>query len=387
MKTATVPRMISWASVLALLAALVAPLSAHAAGAVFLAVGDPAPHGYRYLITLQGMPANTGIKVSCHDSVDPQGFYTLTLTTNGSGSASINGGSCYSADGPDHWVIANGIQSNTVQWGRGASSHGSGGSTGNPAPNPAPQPSPGSGSEAAPSAAKPSGDIPWPTKPSENPIKVTSPSNLTKVALQDYKLGMHAAATTWRQLKLTWAVNGINNYLNNTGRKLTPPMSWLVKKDGAMLSTYDWYINDRAKKAVDILRQAPTNGSATVQFGIGGDISPTGWNSNSGCEGGSVWCLYGATGISDPAYLLGNFSYTIRGDAWIGPADASGNRAIQVRYRAFAWDWYDFDGALSGFGDLARYGWAKSYPIEISSGVKTVKTTLSQWNGLTVALS
>ena len=51
----------------------------------------------------------------CYDSTSPQGFQTFTLHTDGSGDASTSTG-CYSGDGPDHWVVANGVASNHVQW-------------------------------------------------------------------------------------------------------------------------------------------------------------------------------------------------------------------------------------------------------------------------------
>ena len=85
-------------------------------GNVTLAQGPAAPAGYRYAIGLSGFPAGTGVSVTCYDSVSPGGFYTFTLTTDGSGSAST-ASYCYSGDGPDHWLHAGGIESNHVTWG------------------------------------------------------------------------------------------------------------------------------------------------------------------------------------------------------------------------------------------------------------------------------
>jgi hypothetical protein len=77
-------------------------------------------------VSLQGFPANSSVSISCRDSADPAGFFTFSMTTDGSGSASTQN-QCYSGDGPDHWVVANGsVESNHVQWG------------GVPAPPPAP---------------------------------------------------------------------------------------------------------------------------------------------------------------------------------------------------------------------------------------------------------
>lgn len=82
---------------------------------VSLAQGPAAPHGYWYVISLDHFSAGSAVSVSCHDSVDPGGFRTFALTTNGSGHTATQSG-CYSGDGPDHWVIANGFQSNHVSW-------------------------------------------------------------------------------------------------------------------------------------------------------------------------------------------------------------------------------------------------------------------------------
>jgi hypothetical protein len=91
-----------------------------AGSTVTLAQGPAAPAGYRYAITLSGFPANTSVAINCYDSVSPGGFYPFSLMTDGSGNAST-ASYCYSGDGPDHWVIAGGVESNHVSWGPGGS--------------------------------------------------------------------------------------------------------------------------------------------------------------------------------------------------------------------------------------------------------------------------
>lgn len=80
-----------------------------------LARGPSAPAGYRYAITLNSFAPFSSVHITCHDSVDPGGFYSFNLGTNGSGYA-YTASYCYSGDGPNHWVFANGIRSNTVAW-------------------------------------------------------------------------------------------------------------------------------------------------------------------------------------------------------------------------------------------------------------------------------
>lgn len=77
--------------------------------------GPAAPAGYRYAVTLSGFPAGATVNVTCHDSVSPGGFYSFSMATDGAGAAST-ARQCYSGDHPDHWVRANGIESNHVTW-------------------------------------------------------------------------------------------------------------------------------------------------------------------------------------------------------------------------------------------------------------------------------
>lgn len=92
------------------------PVTPAPARAVKLARGPVAPAGYRYAISLIGFPSGSGVSVSCRDSVDPRGFFTFTMSTDASGAA-FTQSQCYSGDGPDHWVVASGVESNHVSWG------------------------------------------------------------------------------------------------------------------------------------------------------------------------------------------------------------------------------------------------------------------------------
>ena len=83
---------------------------------VILAQGPAAPAGYRYAITLSGFPSNASVSITCYDSVSTSGFYTFSLTTDGSGNA-FTQSYCSSGDGPEHWVTADGVESNQVAWG------------------------------------------------------------------------------------------------------------------------------------------------------------------------------------------------------------------------------------------------------------------------------
>ena len=87
--------------------------------AITLSQGPAAPAGFWYSISLDNFAGGATISVTCRDSVDPGGFKTFSLTTNGAGHTATQAW-CYSGDGPDHWVTANGVESNHVQWGPGS---------------------------------------------------------------------------------------------------------------------------------------------------------------------------------------------------------------------------------------------------------------------------
>lgn len=115
------------------------------APAVHLSQGPPASSGYRYAITVSGFPTNVSLTVSCRDSADPNGFFAFTLATDQAGSASTDR-QCYSNDGPDHWVVADGIPSNTATWtSRPSSAGGSDGFSPNSPTDSSPEQHPASG--------------------------------------------------------------------------------------------------------------------------------------------------------------------------------------------------------------------------------------------------
>ena len=88
---------------------------------VTLTQGPTAPSGYRYAISLSGFAANTPVRISCRDSVNPSGFYTFSLATNGSGQAYTQN-YYYSGDGPElgdrerHSVKSRSVGWDTADW-------------------------------------------------------------------------------------------------------------------------------------------------------------------------------------------------------------------------------------------------------------------------------
>ena len=81
---------------------------------VHLAQGPAAPSGYHYAVDLSGFGPSSSVNVTCFDSQSPSGFFTFSVRMAASGAGST--AECYSAAGPDHWVTANGVESNHVTW-------------------------------------------------------------------------------------------------------------------------------------------------------------------------------------------------------------------------------------------------------------------------------
>jgi hypothetical protein len=77
--------------------------------------GDPAPFGYWYRVHLSGLMPHSNVVLICRDSVDPGGFKTFTVQIAAAGAATVEQ-ACYSGDGPEHWVTADGRESNRVTW-------------------------------------------------------------------------------------------------------------------------------------------------------------------------------------------------------------------------------------------------------------------------------
>jgi uncharacterized protein (DUF697 family) len=86
-----------------------------ASSSISLSQGGPAPFGSWYSVSLSGFAPGSQVTVTCRDSVDPEGFWTQTFAIDGGGTAG-DSTLCYSADGPDHWVTSDGVESNHVSW-------------------------------------------------------------------------------------------------------------------------------------------------------------------------------------------------------------------------------------------------------------------------------
>jgi len=323
---------------------------------VSLAQGPAAPAGYRYAMTLSGFPANTGVSVTCYDSVSPGGFYTFSLGTDSSGHA-FTQDYCYSGDGPDHWVLAGGVQSNHVAWG---------GTTGGPGPIPNPTPPPGGD-------PRPSGDITFPPlQPNASYVLPPKPrdTSLAHRALnQSILLQMQGVLASWAQLGYSHAWGNGKHYLDHSGTARWFSMSELDKQLPGFRGQYQYWLTQNLTIALPVLRSTPSTDGKIVSF----DTAGTTQN----------WAGYNANNYqSDLHWALGHFFVRMRGRTWVGPVDGTGDRPVVIQYRSFMYDIYNFDktSKFYEFETLAHAGWASEFLERGESPTITVTTTLRALN-------
>lgn len=71
--------------------------------------------GTWFAVSLANFSPRQGVTLTCRDSVDPQGFYTESVTVSSTGSYSDTQ-LCFTSDGPEVWVTSNtGVRSNTIR--------------------------------------------------------------------------------------------------------------------------------------------------------------------------------------------------------------------------------------------------------------------------------
>jgi GH18 family chitinase len=75
------------------------------------------------------------------------------------------------------------------------------------------------------------------------------------------------------------------------------------------------------------------------------------------------WQLYAATGNNDWHYAMGSFSFAIAGTMSIGPANDAGVRPVQLNYRTYVYDLYDFGpgGDFGQYAELVSQGRASEF--------------------------
>ena len=331
------------------------------APSVTLAQGPAAQYGYRYAITLNNFAPNVSVDVVCFDSVSPNGFLTLKLTTNSSGSASIVDKSCYSGEGADHWVIAGGVESNHVSWGPGSGSAGggtggSGGSTGGTG-----------GSTASASCNPPGGSVTTATAyPSDKRSRQprNNANRVTDLALQaEAQAGIIAKAGP-----VSFAL--LQHYLGASGSDYTIGINELMADQNPLFLSFLHYLRLNSASALSELKATPPNTCASKSISSG-------------------WVGYVVTNKDDWYYALRSFGYQLAGTMWIGQSDSAGNRPIVVTYRAFVADTYNFnpnDPKFGKFERLAIDGWAADFKVFGQTTTFTARGSTNTFDPLSLGI-
>lgn len=326
---------------------------------VTLAQGLSGPLGYWYAVSVSGFGGNAPVSISCYDTVSGN-FYTDHFTTTAAGNGSWSDHTCYDADGPDHWVVVNGVESNHVQWGAGSST--GGGST--PTPTPTPPTTGGTSGPGKPTAALP--DMRYTMFPI--PKQKVNWLAYTPYVL-GIKVGYQSAVEALRAVGWTNAYNAGKHYSSASGTPLQLNMADLVNSQSPLYAKLNFYLQDRAGKAVAAAMQTPSNQSSTVQFTTEGPISDRAWVTSQ------AWENYRIDSYIDYKEMIHSFKYQLNGDVWISAADSAGHRQIQIRYHSTMFDVYDFDPDTSHLGQvevLAYAGLAADFYIEGATSTVTL---------------
>lgn len=193
---------------------------------------------------------------------------------------------------------------------------------------------------------KPSGDIAFPVIPAdaEAPRPAIGPRTTTPPASYGKYKDLIASCGTTRQ----WNCYEMGKrYLEATGEDEWINEGDLIWAERPLWSLYEYWLRDNVAKALNEAQSYPADEAALVPFSTG-------------------WQGYNATGdLNDWHNALGHFSVQLAGDVWVGPVDSDGSRPVQVRYRTFMFDVYNFDGQgeLGQFRELATQGWAAEFSV------------------------
>lgn len=272
--------------------------------------GGNAPAGYWYSVSLSGFSPGVRVVVNCHDSVDSN-FYSQTFTINTSGKAA-DSTLCYSGDGPDHWVTSPGVESNHVQWGTSA-----GGTT-----------------QPDPPVREPAPCHPRPTVSVAKPRPPATPS--PRRPLTNY-VGQHVDMA-----KAGFAIGELYKRGQEAGDLATV---YLGTEENATQTVHVGDLLWEERGVWDGLEKQLRETASTALSSAYGIVGRHGASSCVTVPFEPDWISFQPT---RPRWTnsLGKFNVKVKGDVWVGAADASGTRPVQLRYKVFLSDVYDYE--LSG---------------------------------------
>lgn len=223
---------------------------------------------------------------------------------------------------------------------------------------------------------KPSGNIQMPPIPDmkARAQRAKQPSPSTATLLRDSGLAaeMQSLLNFCYQAYFSHCYNYGEHYLQASGTEQFVSMNELLGGLGGLPSLrdqYQFWVQDNVGRAAATLKLTPANSAVTRAF----DTAGTTQN----------WTRFDAADrTTDWHYAIGNFSIRMRGNVWIGPVDKSGVRPLQIQYRLYMFDVYNFTPGdrFGSFEKLAEDGIAADFLITGASRTTTISTTSSALN-------
>lgn len=150
------------------------------------------------------------------------------------------------------------------------------------------------------------------------------------------------------------------HYLDRTGEDRYLDLPELINDERPLWASFEHSIRWEVNDLMDEVRAVPADSSQTFTF-------TSGWQGYRISETAGDW--WGA---------LRHINWAARGDIWVGPMDANGDRPIQIRYRPFVSDKYDFEKLqYPSQYRLAERGWANPFLVKGFGNQRTFEYSLS----------
>jgi hypothetical protein len=157
------------------------------------------------------------------------------------------------------------------------------------------------------------------------------------------------------------------HYLNASGTPRVVPVADLYSGLPGFQGQFQYWLRQNVGEAVASLRNAASAGSAVYHWDTAGTTEN--------------WAPFDAAATTnDWHWTLGHFSIRMVGNVWIGPTDTSGSRPVQIMYRSFMWDTYNFEGEFANLEDLAKVGMAADFLETGESNTVVINSTLQSLN-------
>lgn len=246
-----------------------------------------------------------------------------------------------------------------------------------------PAPRPGGGSDhgrpsAVPSpAVRPAGDIPFPRF--SYPVcggpqsadgscflpRQPAPARSARARYASDYTEMNGLLTACVAAHFSNCARAGYHYLGASGSPITISVAALYRDVPGFRGQLQSWLREHVATALRGLRRTPPGRSASAAWDSGGATRE--WGSFDAAQTGSDW-----------HYTLGKFWVRMAGDAWIGQAGPDGDRPVQIRYRTFVWDIYNFDAGsrFQNLEDLAKAGMAADFLVTGESKTEVISGTV-----------